>query len=327
MAQHLIKHSVLADLFAEVDSIVEAWRESESPDLVKLYRGKPAKCISAEVFDALENLSQPGGELSEKFHAEARQIGLAITNFANEWVRFTDLARADADVNPAGDSQLWSTYETIRSATKKLSFKLPEPIDQLLNREKVPAPQVALIYGFLHADGTPDVNMVQAELEKPGTHFDPKTWVHPSQKSHDAEIARAWAKRSPANLPLSSYAAAEASAPEVAPEPLDMLIQQRVPVEQIATMKQIPVEEVEARARELGVILQDARNVYYPASKASAIVDQLAEDEAHKAAYDADQKAKAESRKVAVSKRVQELKAAGKSGAELKAAIDAEFPA
>ena len=237
-----------------------------------------------------------------------------------------DLARADADVNPAGDSQLWSTYETIRSATKKLQFKLPEPIDQLLNREKVPAPQVALIYGFLHSDGTPDVNMVQAELEKPGTHFDPKTWIHPSQKSHDAEIARAWAKRSPANLPIS-YATAEASTPEVAPEPLDMLIQQRVPVEQIATMKQIPVEEVEARARELGVILQDARNVYYPASKASAIVDQLAEDEAHKAAYDADQKAKAESRKVAVSKRVQELKAAGKSGAELKAAIDAEFPA
>ncbi len=320
----LINHADLVSQFEDTEEVLGYWRTSN--ESYRQYRGKPTLYISGAAFDALERLAKFGGVPSEAFHKGAQRLALAVTALAKAWILYTDQAKAQADVSPSGSPELWSLYEQVRAACKPIAYRKPEPIEQLIKRDRVEAWQVAKMYGWKDEGGNDDVTRVQEELEKPGTHYDAATWKHPDQLRTDLELAGLWAKRVPAEMPAELDDVLNGKVPPtVAPESLELLIQQRVPLEQIARMKQISVEDVERAAANVGVVLQDARHLY-PASPVVAMQETLAADDARHAEFERDQQSKAAERKTAISTRVAELKKAGKSGDEINAVVKAEFP-
>lgn len=323
----LINRTKLKELIVAVDEIFAWWNNSSGA--TQHFRGRDVKMINQKLFDGLNHLAMVGSQPNDAFHADARSLGLAITAFAKIWVDYCERAKSGDDVNPSGEPQLWSALDAVRKAMQPLQLRSPEPVRQLIEREKVEAWQVAKIYGWKDATGQPDVRKVQEELEKPGTHYDAKTWVHPDQVRFDAEVAEKWATRIPATAITSMddiEEQAAAASRQDAPESMDLLIQQRVPISQICLMKGVDVETVERRAGELGVVLADARNLY-PATQGVAIMNKLEQDEKDLLQYEADQKKQAAERKQLIAARMTELKSAGKSKEEITATIEQEFPA
>lgn len=321
----LLNFSELSRRVRAVAEVVQWWRTSSGS--LAPYRGREVKAISQEVFEALDKLARIGAMQNDAFHEAARALALAITDFAKAWVLYTDRVQAGDDVTPGGDSSVWNTFDLVVQACDKPSFRHPEPIQQLIHQDKVEAWQVAKIYGWLDDRGNPDPRMVQEELDKPGTHYDPKTWKHPAQKLLEAEVAAKWSTRTPAVVPESLEEIEEAAAQsQIAPESLDTLISQKVSIDQICAMKQVDRETVERRASELGVVLADARHIY-PASPQVAIEETMMREENNKAEFEAMQKEQARARKEAIAARIKELQSSGKSKEEVQQAIAAEFPA
>lgn len=326
----MLNNTELVNLFNRVEKIVADWNVSAEPMIQ--WRTGLRKCLSEDVFNALESLASLAGLPNDEVHAGAQRLMLHVDKFAAAWLEFTDLSRAGADIDPAGSSTLWAAYTEIRRNLKPVEYRLPEPIEQLVRREMVPTWQVAKIYGW------ENVNWVQEELDKPGTHYDPKTWVHPSKAAEDKELADKWAERRPMDMPTVDLGGGSASpaAPAVAPESLETLIQQRVSVQQIAAMKQIPVSEVEQAAAMMGVVLAGSRFVR-PQVPAEIVREQLADSKQREEEFEREQQAKMASEakeaareagkaRAAAAKRVKELRKAGKSEDEMRAVLLAEFP-
>lgn len=326
----MIGYKDLRTLLSAAQKTVERWNVSAEP--MVQWHGSLRKCLSEDVHNAFESLASVAGKHNDEIHANARPLVMFIDAFAAKWIEFTDLARAGAMVDPAGTPKLWSAYTSILDNLETPKFKAPEPIEQLVRRENVPSWQVAKLYGWGN-----DTAKVMEELEKPGTHYN-ASWVHPEQVKFDAEIEAKWSKRKPLDLP-PAYAdlPGEQVVKAVAPESLETLIQQRVPVDQIAKMKGMSIEEVEQSASEMGIALAGARFVR-PATQAGIIQEKLANDESRESEYERSQNAKSEAKpeskpanadaklKAAAGKRYKELRTSGKSPAEISEAMKQEFP-
>lgn len=320
---HLINHTEIVRAVNKVEEAIGWWRTDSEAKIMR--RGRPVKVISQQLFDEFDKLTSAAAEPNDGFHEAAFPIMLALTDWAGKWIKFTDESKAGADVSPSGSPELWSAWDAVLNVRELVKFRKPEPIEQLVKRDGVPSWQVAKIYGWKDSQGSDDVTRVQEELEKPGTHYLPEKWIHPAKSAYDAEIKVRWDKRTPVAAPVALPDGRSIEAAKIAPEPLDTLIQQKISIEQIAMMKGISVQDVERRAQELNVVLQDARNVHH-ATPAVAIAAQLQAESDRNDSYESDQKAKSESRKAAISQRMKELRTAGKSNDEIKIAIAREFP-
>ncbi len=250
MSKNITRAQVVATV-RRVDEIVAQWSMAmpgEAPSVT--WRGKPRQAITEAMIEAWAALTD--SVETQDVDADAQSIVLKIDGFTDaldRWAEMCELAPEDAD--PRGSRELWSAWDEVTSSLAAPTPKRLEPIAQLLKVEKVPERQVALMYGWTHADGSPDVGKVREEFANPGTHFDASTWVHPEQARQAKEIATLWRGRAER---IGGRAAAGAG-PASAPESLDDLIRQDVPSKQIASMKQITVDQVRQRAAELGVML------------------------------------------------------------------------
>lgn len=247
------KNITRAEVVAAVNQVVELVSQWETAPVENLpmvtWRGKPRQAISEAMIEEWAALC----ELFETMDIEpkAQPIVLALDAFSDAvdaWAELCELSPEDAD--PRGSREIWSTWgDVIRSLVETAPKRL-ESIAQL-DIEKVPERQIALIYGWVHADGAPNIQKVREERANPGKHYDADKWVHPEDARIAKETADAWAKR---RSRLSDRAAVVAG-PPVAYETLEDLIEQRVPSKQIADMKRIPVETVKRRAFEMGISL------------------------------------------------------------------------
>lgn len=321
----MLNETKLVGLFNEVDKVVQVWNASSEPTIH--WKGAMRKCLSQDVFGALEELASVGGIPNDQIHPGAIRLAMRVDDFAQAWLTWTDQSQAGADVSPAGSPELWGCYEAIRAALVAPVFAKPEPIEQLARREMVPAWQIAKIYGW------ENLAWVQEELENPGTHYNPETWVHPGKIVMDKDIKAKWATRKPLNMPSLDVTDRPEASSKVAPESLETLIQQRVPVEQIAKMKQISVSEVEQAAAMMGVVLSGARFVR-PTTPAGIVQEQLADAKQREENFEREQREKiakeidkeSEKAKAAAIKRLKELRKAGKTPVELQEALRVEFP-
>lgn len=324
----MLNETKLVELFNQVESVVQPWNVSHEPMIN--WKGTLRKCLSEDVFNALEQLASVAGIPNDEIHAGATRLVMKVDDFAQAWLTWTDNSQAGADVSPAGSPELWSAYETIRANLVAPQFSKPEPIEQLARRELVPAWQIAKIYGW------DNLAWVQEELDNPGTHYDPEKWVHPAKAAMDKDIAAAWSKRKPLNMPTVDLPESKPAKPPIAPESLETLIQQRVSVEQIARMKQITVSEVEQAAAMMGVVLAGARFVR-PVTPDGIAQEKLADEKQREENFEREQRQKmaeaakkaekeANKAKATAVKRVKELRTAGKTPAEMQEVLRAEFP-
>jgi hypothetical protein len=106
------------------------------------------------------------------------------------------------------------------------------------------------MYGWLDADGIPEIEKVQEEYDKPGTHFDKETWVSPSMRARKAIIDGQWeARTQPRSILFDPEVLADYKKPKgppVAPPSLEKLLENDAPAEQMARLHGISVDEAQA---------------------------------------------------------------------------------
>ena len=246
----MIKRKQVSEAIRAAIKVIAEWEASSEPTVN--WRGVATKALSRTAENKLRELFQFCTETN--IADDAKEIILALDRVHTEFVAFDQACDiAPETVHPSGTPELRSAIRALSDAIIERPVRLPENIRDLME-SGVPDEQICKIYGFLTADRAPDMTKLSEEKRKPGTHFDPETWQPPSEQRRLAEINEQWAKRKPAEV-ATINPDVEQSRP-IAPEPLEDLIAQGVSPEQIAHMKGISIEDVEAFAMQNGLPLE-----------------------------------------------------------------------
>ena len=242
----------VVDTIQQCLETVRLWEASGSPHVN--WRSGVVQAISDQVAQSIDQVCY----LCQARDADddAKELILAIDRFQGEvhaWREAIDLT--PESVHPGGNAQMWSTLNVLEPMLEVKRTRLPEPIRELMDA-KVSDEQICKIYGFVKADGSADVVKLAEERKTPGTHYDPETWESRSDKGRREQTQKEWAQRVPIeHFPIGNDPV-EAKPRAIAPEPLDELIAQGVDGEQIARMKGMAVEDVEAYAAKRGLPLE-----------------------------------------------------------------------
>jgi hypothetical protein len=248
----VIAKEQLIDAYNLAKAAVDSWNslsEQEAKSIAVPYRGKKVVGLSEQVLEAFSVLI--GHCLTRDVENEpaTRAIVLAVDQFAITCNAWWQQVEQGSGVNPSGTQKLWDAFAAIGSAIDSAtrSWQLPTPIGQ---QPKGTALQtIANQYGWT-------VQQVTEEIAMPGTHYDPKTWVHPSRRAMEKRINEQWASR---KVPprvfshLSDPPAPSKPEPEkpksVSVEQLQDYFDQGMSPQQIANITGLPVQDV----RDFGV--------------------------------------------------------------------------
>ena len=249
----------------------------ESNATFKMYDGTTADAISNAADEAMARLVL----LVEVDDVEddAKAHCLAVDLFSEAFQQWQDEAKIDPTTNPGGSAALWATFYQIGDV-RSIENRPVESV-KALSIAKVSHAQIARIYGWVDETERPQLEKVVEELAKPGTHFDPKTWVNPICKRWRDDINAAFANRPK----YGNTANTSQQAKREAPETIGELISQRVPAKQIAMMKGVSVEVVKEEAAKLGLpldgeIIKPALQSLSPEHQAAELREREAEIEA-----------------------------------------------
>lgn len=237
-------------------SIVSArrkWLEQDGPNVV--WQGHLCKTISAELDAAIRNgcdlVADDGKEIEEK----AKALLLIFDDLSASFLKWLQDASVQLpSAPPMGSDVLVRTLDRLEQQLQVKDLPLPPPVAEL-DKRRVTANQIANIYGWKLEDGSPDTQKVYDELAKPGTHFDPKTWVHPAVASQQAEVDRLWQNRSPRTKCFSLTAEQSTKQPGQIPS-VEELIDLRAPIAQIVRLHGLTEEQVRAEAAKRNIDLE-----------------------------------------------------------------------
>lgn len=253
-----IRRTQIVEAVKALHSAIEAWEQlplSNAPTMA--WGGQVRKVVSQDIQDAAANLFEFVSTAAVE--RDAWPLVLAIDSFAD---RFEDWAqncnRAPDKSDPGGSPEVWGAWQVVLQELSLRHWKHPEPIGALLNLRPPPTHEkIARMYGWVE-NGIVQVHKVQEELTEPGKHYDPNTWIHPSEKKFMAGLEVEWGER------CEKLAARPRDADDrgsvlkskaEAPESIEQLIRAGVNSDQICKMKRVSKEEVRALAAELGVPL------------------------------------------------------------------------
>ncbi|MCD0459128.1 hypothetical protein [Roseiconus lacunae] len=262
----MLKRAKLAEAINSVRDTVERWNAADNP--VVRWRNGPRKAVSEHLMEGWFALF--GFVATMDAESSIKPTILAIDKFQDEleqWVTDCDIAAEETD--PHGSVAMWSAWTAVLDAFAVKQRKKPEPIASLVV-QNVSDRQIAMIYGFKDENGDPDLTMVAEEKAKPGTHYDPDTWIHPSEARLQSQIEAEWSKREA----IVDQNKADSFTPREAPESIEELINQRVSASQIAQMKNVSIERVQEIADEIGLPIDGQIS---PPSQLVSPSDQLAE--------------------------------------------------
>ena len=251
----MITHQEVAEFVKQLQLTVTAWEQSTSPNVQ--WRGNMVRAITVDVETAANELFESCD--TAEVDPGTREIVLAVDRFQEameDWKKRLQLQESSA--GPQGSAKFWAAYSEMLTKLSPRTKKLPEPIGQLIKQE-VSYPQIAKIYGWYDDAGVPDIRRLQEEIDKPGTHYNPATWVSANDRAFELELATAWSSREARRQAARVVAMPARTDPR---ETLDQLIDERVSVRQIAKMLKIDEETVRRRAAEIGIGL-DSQTIHY----------------------------------------------------------------
>lgn len=312
----MLKLKTLAAQITNANEAVRKWNETATAGLMVEYRGQMKQALSEELVELFDELFTSASVSNVEDSAKA--IVLALDDFEDQQNEWAEACQIDPEfTDPSGNREMWAAWDEVLEQLRIALTPLPQPEPiKTLKIEKVGDRQICDIYGWLDSHGNPELHKVREETEKPGTHYDPATWVHPSAKRRMAETSRRWSKR--------NRATKEDYAPRAsieAPESLEDLIRQGVPSKQIAMMKRVAVEDVRAVAEAIGVPLDGQ---YVPTRNPIDQLQRMRDDEADRKAEA--QQAMNGTKPKTVSERVSELVDAGATPEVIAESLLAEFP-
>lgn len=163
---------------------VERWENDASPDLLINWGGNVIKAFSVGLEEAFETFIDDTADEGLKVGPDAKPYVMVLDRLAEAYSAFKrGISEESPSCSPSGTDSLWRAYASLIELQKQnLNVQKPIPIAQLV-AERVSHIQIANIYGWKTEDGSPDVYKVAEEIESPGKHYDPSTWVSPALKS------------------------------------------------------------------------------------------------------------------------------------------------
>ncbi len=217
----------------------QAWVEGDQP------------WITEELEDAIEDtvVTCAAGAIP----ADCRELVANVENLGREWEAFAARLRRSTRVAILPGEAFWRALEAVEEAAQRTTAppkRQLEPI-AVLRAQNVSDAQIARMYGFLDAAGAPEPWKVQEELDEPRRHTGEETgWVSPLERRdrqrEDEARAGLTRLRERARRRIEQRA-------KPCPESLEELVQQQVPLEQIARMLRKTPEEVLAECDAAGL--------------------------------------------------------------------------
>lgn len=241
----MLKKSEFRSAFDSVRKRIEEWNANRTD--AEVWEGTRVVRIGPEIVEAFFELIDLASTMDVERSLRAPILALdEFESALHDWAEERQIS--PETTSPGGTPNLWNRWLEFVDSMNVRSFPAPESIESL-RTQGVADRQICLIYGFVDESGAPEINKVAEELAKPGTHYNAKKWVHPSQKRIDAVISERWKERS---KKVDDKAKVEPVNRE-APETVEELLTQRVSSRQIAMMKGITVDEVRAIAANAGI--------------------------------------------------------------------------
>jgi len=195
--------------------------------------------ITARVDEAMSELIGVFEEGS--IPGDCRELAKTVEAFGSEWVDWqAEVDRRGSAVIPPPEST-WKAWEAVVDCYRGVVDPPRRPLESVatLRAQVVPDWQICEIYGWKDSRGNPETRKVEEELASPGKHttgcVDPVT----RKRQEAAERQKALAERVK-RLRLQKVARMSSEAPESLAE----LIQQGVPLHQIAEMLRMSEEQI-----------------------------------------------------------------------------------
>lgn len=257
-------------LFEEVHSawvdidISKRGPDNELNGLAVEFNGRIVKSVSEEVEEAIADIAD--FVMDNNFELRAYRLVMAVDGFIDEvFAWYQALNRQDTQAAPDGSIAMWNAMDHFANAMREKAYRLPEPLSQLVtSKPPISYAQMARMYGFFDAAGNPDTLKLSEEIDEPGRHYDPKTWVHPDKAEDQRRLETLWIERSskfedrkqvnlkaeePGTIDPSSWGDPDA------PESIEELLRTvpTISTDQIARMLKIDEEVVKETAIELGI--------------------------------------------------------------------------
>ncbi|MFZ9077516.1 MAG: hypothetical protein ACO23H_03210 [Alphaproteobacteria bacterium] len=229
----------------ETENLHQQWdKDEESPTVTFEYR--EVKAVSQKLDTQWSNLHDL--VCVEKIEPAAYELVMAI----DTWIDEVDKFRDDIHSNPGGTKELWQSWDQVLQLAKERPRPLMlEGINYLAKVQKCSPQQIAKIYEWKDQFGQPDVRRVLAVIE---TGVDEPT-VSPHYQRKIDRIAKLWEARQSRTRQVIESPVPEKPLPVVAPESIEILLEQNVPSRQIARMKNIDQQTVIDYAREIGMVV------------------------------------------------------------------------
>ncbi len=254
-------------LLAVADALLQThaeWADGDSP---------MTEDFATAVDDTIEVFAN--GDLP----SDCRELAAIVAHMESAWEVYKAEAAAQDDPNYLPSQAFWSLLHKLRSARihtreGERHFTL-ETIEDLIV-QKVSPTQICRMYGFVDEQGREQLWKLEEERQKPGTHTDrAKGWLPPQERRHREKQAKAQEALLRVNKRMTARINQVANKAKPAPEPWDELILAGNSAEQIATLKRCTVEEVYAKADELGL---DRPPLNYNDSLANAEIKPVKEE-------------------------------------------------
>jgi len=191
---------------------------------------------------------------------EIEPLAYTLAMSLDAWIDEVDRFRDSNNANPGGTDSMWKAWrEVVLLAKRKPVPLMLETIDYLVKVQKCSPIQVAKIYEWKDEFGQPDARRVLASLEAGNGH---EPVVSPHWRRECEKNAKLWEARSARQQQVIAVPLPEKQTLSVmAPESMEMLLEQNVPSRQIARMKNVDQQTVIDYARELGMTVDGQQPV------------------------------------------------------------------
>jgi hypothetical protein len=238
---------------------VHQWEGSREESLLVGYNGRAVKALGAGIERAAVRLFELCDTLD--IEPDARDLVRAVDVFDDEFTKFGQAARDQAvRVHPGGSVQLWGAFGNLQRARVRQRWERPTPLRQMITNN-TNHDQILKEYHWVHFGPSRGEEMIQEELDKPGTHYNPATFVHPRQVAYEKELSAWWEDRCTQleKASRSIQTARERPASKPVRESLDDLIIGTTNLQQIMKMKpDLSSDQIQTRAAEMGIALDAA---------------------------------------------------------------------
>lgn len=237
----------LKEIFDRAESAIRKWEQTDGPDVS--YQGVLVKAIAPamdlEFRRLIDASADEGREVEDSL---AKQAIMALDSFALEYARWVRAVGNQAD-SPRGNGRLWSAWSRVRAAFEPIHNEKPRSLKYLVEAAGAPRSQICRMYGWVDEHGEPQMEKIDEEMAKPGTHYDEKKWKSPAYVARLAQIDRDFADRQGSRKMLwpdmNDPDGEAAKKSTVAPPTVEEMLAAGAPASQIARVHGMAIEKAE----------------------------------------------------------------------------------